>query len=261
MTTDEFDFPSRSGGSVGRVLAWGLLAAAIVVSTFIAAKAWKEVKTRTIRTIEVTGSAKRRITSDLIEWSATVTTTGNDQAGAYRQLKDHVTQVMTYLKQQGVTEKEIRPSAVTAAPVMETVTTGSGENRTERVVQRGFQTSQQITVQSQQVDKVERVSREVTSLLEAAVAVTSQPPAYYYTKLGEIKVQMLAEAAKDARIRAEQILQSAGSAKLGKLRKGDMGIINVNPPNSSATSWEGNNDTSSLEKDMITVVHCEFDVN
>lgn len=261
MTTDEFDFPSRGNGSVGRVLAWGLLAAGIVVSTFIAAKAWKEVKTRTIRTIEVTGAAKRRITSDLIEWSATVTTTGSDQAGAYRQLKDQVTQVMTYLKQQGVTEKELRPSAVTAAPVMETVTTGSGENRTEKVVQRGFQTSQQITVQSQQVDKVERVSREVTSLLEAGVAVTSQPPAYYYTKLGEIKVQMLAEAAKDARVRAEQILQSAGSAKLGKLRKGDMGIINVNPPNSTATSWEGNNDTSSLEKDMITVVHCEFDVN
>jgi hypothetical protein len=261
MSTDEFDFPSRGGGSVGRVLAWGLLAAGIVVSTFIAAKAWKEVKTRTVRTIEVTGAAKRRITSDLIEWSARVTARGDDQAGAYRQLKDQVEKVLAYLKQQGVTEKELRPSAVTIEPVMETITTGTGETRTQKVVQHGFQTWQEITVQSHQVDKVERVSREVTTLLEAGVAVTSQPPAYYYTKLGEIKVQMLAEAAKDARMRAEQILHSAGSAALGKLRKGDMGIINVNPPNSTATSWEGNNDTSSLEKDMITVVHCEFDVN
>lgn len=258
---DEYDYPSRSTGSIGRVVAWGLLAAAIVASTFIAARAWKEVKTRTIRTIEVTGSAKRRITSDLIEWGATVTTRGDDQAGAYRQLKAQVAQVMAYLKQQGVTEKEIRASAVSANPVLETVTTGSGENRTERVVQHGFQTSQFISVQSQQVEKVERVSREVTSLLEAGVTVISQPPSYYYTKLGEIKVQMLAEAAKDARTRAEQMLISAGKATLGKLRKSDMGVININPPNSTATSWEGNNDTTSLEKDMITIVHCEFDVN
>ena len=39
-----------------------------------------------------------------------------------------------------------------------------------------------------------------------------------------------------------------------------MGIININPANSTQTSDEGNNDASSLEKDIITIVHAEFEV-
>ena len=70
---------------------------------------------------------------------------------------------------------------------------------------------------------------------------------------------MLAAAAKDARARAENILRSAGNAAIGKLLVADMGIININPANSTETSEEGNNDTSSLDKDIITIVHAEFE--
>ena len=40
-----------------------------------------------------------------------------------------------------------------------------------------------------------------------------------------------------------------------------MGIININPANATRTSEEGTNDTTSLEKDIITIVHAEFEVN
>jgi hypothetical protein len=40
-----------------------------------------------------------------------------------------------------------------------------------------------------------------------------------------------------------------------------MGIININPVNSTATSVEGNNDKSSFEKDIITVVRAQFEVD
>jgi hypothetical protein len=39
-----------------------------------------------------------------------------------------------------------------------------------------------------------------------------------------------------------------------------MGIININPANSTETSTEGNNDTSSYEKDIITIVRAEYAV-
>ena len=84
---------------------------------------------------------------------------------------------------------------------------------------------------------------------------------YYYTRLGELKLEMLAEAAKDARSRAENILGSAGKTTLGKLVYADMGIININAANSTNTSTEGNNDTTSRDKDIITIVHAEYEVN
>ena len=47
---------------------------------------------------------------------------------------------------------------------------------------------------------------------------------------------------------------------VGKLMGADMGVINVNPANSTETSWEGNNDTSTLEKDIITIVHITYEL-
>ena len=72
---------------------------------------------------------------------------------------------------------------------------------------------------------------------------------------------MLAAAGHDARSRAENILKSTGGAALGKLLGADMGIININPANSTQTSDQGNNDTSALEKDIITIVHAEFELD
>ena len=49
--------------------------------------------------------------------------------------------------------------------------------------------------------------------------------------------------------------------RIGKLIVADMGVININPANVTKTSEEGNNDTGALDKDIITIVHAEFEVN
>ena len=72
---------------------------------------------------------------------------------------------------------------------------------------------------------------------------------------------MLAEASKDARTRAENMVNSAGGASLGKLRSADMGVININAANVTQGSWDGNNDTTSLEKDIITIIHATYELN
>jgi|688.fasta_scaffold263531_2 hypothetical protein len=132
--------------------------------------------------------------------------------------------------------------------------------RSERKESKGFKATQVVSVSSTNAAVIEKVSREITNLLEQGVNVTSFDPSYYYTHLGELKLEMLSEAAKDARARAENILSSAGNTRVGKLVYADMGIININAANSTETSTEGNNDTSSRDKDIITIVHAEFEV-
>jgi hypothetical protein len=68
---------------------------------------------------------------------------------------------------------------------------------------------------------------------------------------------MMAEATKDARIRAEQIA-AQGDRGVKELRSAKMGIVQINPLYSTATSWEGNNDTTSLEKTIIVTVSAIF---
>ena len=245
-------------GGAGLVVA----SVAFVVATVIAANTWERTKTRPKgRTIEVTGSAKKRIVSDQIEWSASLETQNMDRTVAYRTLAGHVHTALAYLAEQGIKNEEVRVASASVQEVHQTEIAGSGEERVQRDVFKGYRTSQTITVRSGDVTRVERISREITQLLERGVPIASSHPLYFYTKLGELKIEMLAAAAKDARVRATSMLEQTGGAKLGKLRFADMGVINVNPANSTETSWEGRNDTSSLDKDILTVVHVTFDLD
>jgi uncharacterized protein len=235
------------------------LAAAMVVSTAIASSSWRTVKEKPFeRTISVTGSAKKRITSDLIQWAATVEVREAERSGAFHTLHAQVDKTQAFLRAKGLKAADISPQSVTFEQVFETEVHIVDKERVEKQIPVGWFVQQAIKIRSNDVALVEVASREVTSLLEQGIAVRSAEPAYYYTKLGELKVEMLAAAAHDARTRAENIVKSAGGASIGDLVDADMGVININPANASTTSWEGNNDTTSLEKDILTIVHTKF---
>ena len=236
-------------------------------STFIAASSWKDVRKKPDKNnIRITGSARKRIVSDLIQWSSSVEAEGADRTAAYVALKGGTEKVVAFLKTKGVKEDEIQTESASITEEFETIKEDKvlpGTNvplHSERKESRGFSASQVVSVSSTNVELIEKASREITTLLEQGVDVTSHDPNYYYTRLGELKLEMLAEAAKDARARAEKILNSAGNTGVGKLVYADMGIININAANSTETSNEGNNDTSSRDKDIITIVHAEFEV-
>ena len=50
----------------------------------------------------------------------------------------------------------------------------------------------------------------------------------------------------------------ATRAHLGALRSAHMGVMQINPADSTETSSEGNNDTSAIDKDVIAVVTSNF---
>ncbi|MDC0675889.1 SIMPL domain-containing protein [Nannocystis radixulma] len=234
---------------------------ALVLATYIASSTWERVRVRpVVRTIQVTGSAKKRIVSDFIEWTATVEANAADRTATYRVLHDNATRTQEFLVKRGVPKDQIWLSSASVEPSYETEYHGTGDNRVEKQVMKGFDGVQEIKVRSNDVALVEKMSREVTELLEEGVTVSSDAPEYFYTKLGDVKIEMLAEASRDARTRADNIVASAGGAEIGELRTADMGVINVNPANSTEGSWDGNNDTSSLEKDIITIVHATFEL-
>jgi hypothetical protein len=238
------------------------VAVAMVLATYIATSTWERVRVRPVtRTLQVTGSAKKRIVSDLIEWRATVDSSAKDRKEAYRILADGAARAQEFLLKNGVPKEDIWLSSASVDPSYETEYQGTGDNRIERQILKEYVGAQSIVVRSTDVALVEKMSREVTQLLEQGVSITSEDPSYFYTKLGDVKIEMLAEASKDARTRAENIVASAGGAEIGKLRSADMGVINVNPANSTQGSWDGNNDTSSLEKDIITIVHATFELD
>lgn len=230
------------------------LAVAIVLASIIGAWAYTRNKGNE-QTITVTGSARKRIKSDLIVWSATVTYNAPEPSGAYTALKERVPRVRQYLISKGVPADQIVVSSVTT-----TTQRARDENGQETGAITGYMMSQTIEVRSMDVEKITRISREVTELIDQGILVESSAPQYLYTKLGDLKIEMLAEAAKDAKARATQIASSTGSA-VGTVRSARMGVMQITAADSNDVSDSGMNDTSSLEKDITAVVNVSFAVN
>lgn len=227
--------------------------ALIVCATIVVKPATEFVTAK--KSITVTGSAKKEITSDLIVWRASFSRQAEDITKAYAALRADLAAVKGYLVQKGINEKEIVFDPVTT----EIVYTQDPKTGIMTRQISGYVLHQNLEVRSGEVDKVTQISRGSTELMEKGIVFQSYPPQYYYTKLNELKVNMLAEAAKDAMARAEKIAAATGS-KVGHLRAAKMGVFQITPKNSTEISDYGINDTSSLEKEITAVINAEFAV-
>jgi len=238
----------------GSLMAALVLAIAVVVSTTIGG--WFFVKgKRGDQTITVTGSARKRIRSDLVIWRSAVTYQAPVLSEAYRSLSEAVPKVKAYLISKGIADNQITISSISSQTLH-----GRTSDGTETSDITGYSLRQELSVRSNEVDKISQIAREATELINQGILIESMAPEYLYTQLGSLKIEMLAEAAKDAKVRAEQIAQSTGSS-IGSVRSARMGVLQITPADSNEVSGEGMNDTSSLEKDITAVVNIGFAVD
>ncbi len=174
-------------------------------------------------------------------------------AAASTSLASQIPRVRDWLVAQGTRADEI---ALEPVVVAETHPYNSeGNELTDQV--NGYRLTQELIITSHDVDRVRRVATDVTTLIGQNIQISSDPPRYLYTQLAQLKLRLLAEASSDARGRAERIAQQS-HAQIGVLSNARMGVIQVNAANETETSSEGVNDTSSIEKDALGVVHSVF---
>lgn len=230
------------------------LAVALVLSSIVGAWAYTTAK-KGDQTVTVTGSARKRIRSDLVIWKAGVTYQATQLSDAYKQLSDKVPRVKQYLISKGIPENQITISSISSQTLREKDNEGQ---ETGKIT--GYSLRQELEVRSTDVDKIERIAREATELINQGILLESMPPEYHYTKLGDLKIAMLAEAAKDAKVRAQQVASATGSS-IGSVRSAKMGVLQITPADSNEVSDSGMNDTSSLEKDITAVINVSFAVD
>lgn len=239
------------------------LSVAIVLASMIGS--WSYLRAKKFdQTIKVTGSAKKRIKSDLMVWRTSVIAEAPNLSEAYGKLTRDVEKVKAFLIAQGVPENQIVVSAVATTPVRpgQRRSLNNEEGGVESVggPVTGYHLKQSLQIRSAEIDKITTVSRRVTQLINQAILLESEDPQYLYTRLAETKVEILAEAAQDARARALQIAASTGS-KVGPMRSADMGVLQITAADANNVSDYGENDTKSLEKDINAVVHVTFAVD
>lgn len=239
-----------------------ILALGFVIGAIIISNTWKNVTSRNV-TITVTGSASKEIKSDLGIWDGSFSSESLSIQESYAKLQEANNKVKAYLVAFGFTEEQIKFSSINTTTLYEskqgTPSAYYGENvGTGKIV--GYRLSQGVSVESGDVDKIDKLSREVTELINQGIAINSAPPRFIYTKLSDLKIEMIGLATQDAKIRAEQIAKATDN-DVGEVRSSKTGVIQINAKNSTEVSDYGINDTSSLEKTITAVVNISFSID
>lgn len=231
------------------MLAGLFLAAGLVFSSMLATTTW--VKIKNTQFITVKGSARKNIKSDLAIWTGNFTVEAETLLDAQRHLKEDRAKVEKFLNEAGMTNH------VFASIFIEEVRARFDLGRSAQDKTVGYRLKQSVEVRSGEVDRVAQLNSESTALVEQGVFLTAEKPKYIYTKVAEEKVEMLADATKDARARAERIC-AQGGARITRMHSAGMGVFQITPLNSMETSWEGMNDTTSVEKTVTAVMTATF---
>jgi len=226
------------------------LAAGLIVSASLATTAWLKVKNTQFITVK--GSARKNVRSDLVVWKGSYTAQAESLLQAQQNLKRDAEKVRQFVVTHSLTNFSFAPIVI--EEVKGSLTDSNGLTQPQVL---GYRLTQLVRVESDDVVLMARLDRESVSLVEQAVLFRTEAPEFLYTKAGEAKVEMLAEATRDARTRAEQIAGQGGRG-IAQLHTADMGIIQIAPVYSGQTSWEGMNDTSSLDKTITAVVTATF---
>ncbi|TXK74995.1 SIMPL domain-containing protein [Mesonia sp. K4-1] len=229
---------------------------AIVVASYFLGSAYIE-RANTNDSIKVTGAGNSNFTSDLIVWNGTFSRFSKDLKQAYEGIALDKEIVNKYLEEKGIKEGEVIFDSVNT--IERTKSKYENGNFVGQEFE-GYELRQSIKVESTQVELIEKVAREITELLNRGVQFNSTPPRYYYTKLADLKIEMISKATEDAKLRAERIAKNAGG-KLGKLKKADMGVFQITGRNSGEDySWSGAYNTSSKKKTASITMRLDYEI-
>ena len=192
--------------------------------------------------IKVTGMAEKQITSDLIVWNITVSGKASTKSAAYTEFNRSNHMIRQYLRENNIADSAISTNSVS----IEKQTKSLYDTQAERYfeVDDGYLVSQDITITSRNLPIVERVYQKISVLYGRDVNFSSSDPLYYYTKLDDLKMQLLNEASIDAYKRAETIAEGC-NASVGSLQSSTMGVFQIVGLDSSEDySWGGTFNTA-----------------
>lgn len=230
------------------MLAGLFLAAGLVLSAMLGTSAWMKIKNSQF--INVKGSVQKSVESDLAIWSGNFQVEAETLLEAQHKIQANRALVGTFLRNAGLTNLTFAPIVIDEMKAAKKMADGFvNQQRT------GYRLTQAVSVESADVSRIDKL--DSTPLVEQDVLFTVTAPQFIYTKSAEAKIEMLADATKDARARAEQIAGQGGRT-IARLQSADQGIFQITPPHSVATSWQGESDTASRQKTITAVVTVTF---
>lgn len=226
---------------------YALLGVAFIVGiTIFSVFFWQSRKAET--SLRVVGYSSKIFQSDLVKWNVSLQKSvgENELSSGYKTMNADVKAFRDYLVSQGFKEDDISVQPVTSFPRYDNYGNMSGYNL-----------SQEIFLLSENLDKVQELSLNPDFIADRGMVLQNSRLEYLYTKLPDLKKELLAAATEDALARAKEISGSANS-KLGKMREARAGVFQITEPFSTEVSDYGIYNTGTRKKSISVTLTAYF---
>lgn len=178
---------------------------------------------RADKTVSVRGLAEREVDADLAVWPLTFSLGSNDLSELQKDILAKTEIVKSYLAEYELSSEDftVQSPSITdnsMNPYMD-----------KNQVRYTYIAETVVLVRSSKVEQVKKAQSDSLKLMSDGIAVSKDYKSkisFEFTKLNDIKPQMIAEATKNARTAAEQFARDSGS-KVGKIKRASQGLFSI----------------------------------
>lgn len=225
------------------------LAGGLVYSSFVVTRSVERLRS----TVEVKGYAEHKMKAESATWTINVKAHHAELGGAFVALEESKNEVLAFLKNAGI--KEIDFGSVYKTSLYKDTRDQRNVDEDELSHVASYEVSLPIMVTTTDVEKIKELSVKISELGARGVDIEPRPPAYFLSreKFEKVKVELLAEATKSAKERADQFALNS-DIKIGRLMTARQGVFQVTTENTRDVQDYGIYDTSTIDKVVKIVV-------
>ena len=222
----------------------GILAAGLIAGGYLLGDGLLRAKDAE-RAVTVRGLAERNVTADLATWTISYSATSNSLAEAQGKVRADTQAIEAFFKELGFPADALQPTGAN-------VSSYTNEGLTT------FTVRQRLALRTTDVARAQKaVARQFDLVGRGVFLEEGSGMAYTFTKLNDIKPEMVAEATKDARSAAEQFAEDSNSG-VGKIKDATQGYFEIEARDGDAGGW-GMADSPYKKVRVVTTVSFSLD--
>lgn len=192
------------------------------------------------RAVTVRGLAERDVTADLATWTISYSANSTDLTEAQSKVRRDTQAIEAFFKDLGFQADALQPTGAN-------VSSFTNEGLTTYTVR------QRLALRTEDIARAQKaVARQFDLVGRGVFLEEGSGMAYTFTKLNDIKPDMVAEATKDARASAQQFAEDSGSG-VGKIREATQGYFTIEARDGEASGW-GMSDSPYKKVRVVTTV-------
>jgi len=226
---------------------WGIVGISFIIGLAILGMFLVQSK-QSETSLRVVGYASKQFESDMVKWNLTLQHNSSPEAlkEGYNRMSKDVNAFKEYLVAKGIPAKDVNIQPINSFPMNDNY-----GNLTS------YSITQNVFLLSSDIKKIEEIALSPDFFADRGILLQNSNLSYLYSKLPELKKQLLSEATKDAVSRAEEISSSA-KTKLGKMREARAGVFQITEPYSTDVSDYGIYNTGTRSKSISVTLTAVF---